>query len=134
MGRYCFLPQRQEGSLLILPLMREGRMVGGFLGVHDQLGFFTENRVFFDTIMSQFLVVLDNAEMYAKMQHMATHDGLTGLHNRGDLNVSLERFLNNAEENGMPLSLALMDIDHFKNVNDTYGHLFGDLVIRSVAN
>lgn len=133
-GRYCFLPQRQEGSLLILPLMREGRMVGGFLGVHDQLGFFTENRVFFDTIMSQFLVVLDNAEMYAKMQHMATHDGLTGLHNRGDLNVSLERFLNNAEENGMPLSLALMDIDHFKNVNDTYGHLFGDLVIRSVAN
>lgn len=130
---YEFLLPEQEGSFLVLPMVKENKTIGGLLVVHEQFDFFTENRVFFDTIMSQFMIALDNAALYAKMQHMATHDGLTGLHNRGHLNVSLERFLNEAQESGAPLSLSLMDIDHFKNVNDTYGHLFGDLVIKSVA-
>lgn len=130
---YEFLLPEQEGSFLVLPMVKENVTVGGLLVVHEEFDFFTENRVFFDTIMSQFMIALDNAALYAKMQHMATHDGLTGLHNRGHLNVSLERFLNEAQESGKPLSLSLMDIDHFKNVNDTYGHLFGDLVIKSVA-
>ncbi len=133
-GRYAFLPAQEEGSLLVLPMVREGVMVGGLLVVHDQPDFFEENRMFFDTVMSQFMIALDNAALYAKMQHMATHDALTGLHNRGHLNLSLEKFLNDAEQGKKPLSLALMDIDHFKRFNDTYGHLFGDLVIKSVAN
>lgn len=131
-GRYDFLP-RQEGSLLVLPMLRDGAAVGGLLAVHEQPDFFLENRVFFDTVMSQFMIALDNAVLYAKMQHMATHDGLTGLHNRGHLNLWLEKALEGAKEKKKPLSLALMDIDHFKKFNDTYGHLFGDLVIKSVA-
>lgn len=132
-GRYAFLPPQEEGSLLVLPMVREQDTVGGLLVVHGQPDFFEENRMFFDTVMSQFMIALDNAALYAKMQHMATHDGLTGLHNRGHLNISLEKFLNDAEREKKPLSLALMDIDHFKRFNDTYGHLFGDLVIKSVA-
>lgn len=132
-GNYGFLPEDQEGSLLVLPMVREGTVVGGLMVVHDQFDFFADNRVFYDTVMSQFMIALENAALYAKMQHMATHDALTGLHNRGHLNISLERFLNEAQEKKKPLSLALMDIDHFKRFNDTYGHLFGDLVIKSVA-
>jgi diguanylate cyclase (GGDEF)-like protein len=60
-------------------------------------------------------------------------DGLTGLWNRSYLDRRLDAELNIAGRYGRPLSLLLGDIDHFKRVNDTYGHLFGDVVLQEVA-
>ena len=60
-------------------------------------------------------------------------DGLTGLWNRPYLDRRVEAELNVACRYGRPLSLLMADIDHFKTVNDTYGHLFGDIVLQSVA-
>ncbi|MBI4742605.1 MAG: GGDEF domain-containing protein [Betaproteobacteria bacterium] len=59
-------------------------------------------------------------------------DGLTGLTNRKGFDVALEGCLSDAEPGSRP-SLLITDIDHFKRVNDTYGHVFGDKVIRSIA-
>ncbi len=61
-------------------------------------------------------------------------DGLTGLWNRSYLDHRLESELNVARRYGRPLGLILVDIDHFKLVNDRYGHLFGDVVLQGVAD
>ncbi len=64
----------------------------------------------------------------------ALTDSLTGLHNRRYLSRHLDGLLADARKNAKPLALLMVDIDHFKNVNDTHGHAVGDEVIRVVAN
>src|SRR5205814_2022925 len=66
-------------------------------------------------------------------EHLATTDGLTGLLNRRTFNAQLLGRLREAQRYGRPLSLLLLDIDHFKKVNDSHGHPAGDAVLRSVA-
>jgi len=64
----------------------------------------------------------------------ALTDSLTGLHNRRYLSRHLDGLLADARKNAKPLALLMVDIDHFKSVNDTHGHAVGDEVIRVVAN
>ncbi|STW07786.1 diguanylate cyclase [Klebsiella grimontii] len=63
----------------------------------------------------------------------ALFDSLTGLRNRHHLDDALHTQMNLAVRNGTPLSCLMIDIDHFKAINDSYGHEAGDLVIKSVA-
>ncbi|TNE60741.1 MAG: diguanylate cyclase, partial [Alphaproteobacteria bacterium] len=65
---------------------------------------------------------------------MATTDAVTGLYNRHYLTSHLDTRLAAAHKAGKPLSVLMMDIDHFKKVNDTYGHAVGDLVLKEFAN
>jgi two-component system, cell cycle response regulator len=67
------------------------------------------------------------------MRHAATHDSLTGLMNRGEIVAMLERELERARRERTTVGVILGDIDHFKNVNDTFGHLFGDEALREVG-
>ena len=67
------------------------------------------------------------------MRHAATHDSLTGLLNRGEIFGMLERELERARRERNSLSVILGDIDHFKQVNDTCGHLFGDEALQEMA-
>jgi len=67
------------------------------------------------------------------MRHAATHDNLTGLMNRGEIVAMLQRELERARREHKPVSIILGDIDHFKNVNDTLGHLFGDEALREIG-
>jgi two-component system, cell cycle response regulator len=67
------------------------------------------------------------------MRHAATHDSLTELLNRGEILAMLQRELERARRDRKPLSVILADIDHFKQVNDTLGHLFGDQALQEVA-
>ncbi|CCQ75163.1 PleD family two-component system response regulator [Magnetospira sp. QH-2] len=65
---------------------------------------------------------------------LAVTDTLTGLHNRRYLESHMETLVKRAEESGRPLSILMIDIDHFKRVNDDYGHPAGDAVLRELAN
>ncbi len=67
------------------------------------------------------------------MRHAATHDSLTGLMNRGEIFSMLERELERARRERSPVGVILGDIDHFKSVNDTLGHLFGDEALREIG-
>lgn len=69
----------------------------------------------------------------AKMVRVAHHDTLTGLPNRALLADRLERSIVSAQDQGHRLALLFMDLDHFKQVNDTLGHPAGDLLLQSVA-
>ena len=77
---------------------------------------------------------LVRTRLYAQAERLATTDGLTGLLNRRTFNAQLHGRLREAERYQRPLSLVLIDIDHFKQVNDGYGHPAGDAVLRSVAD
>jgi len=72
-------------------------------------------------------------ELLAYRDHLATVDALTGLPNRRGAEKAIEREVSRAVRSRLSLSVAILDIDHFKNVNDTHGHLVGDEVIRRVA-
>jgi len=68
-----------------------------------------------------------------EIEEMAITDGLTGLFNRGYLEYRLEEEFHRAKRNHTSLSCMIMDIDYFKNVNDTHGHHIGDMVLKDIA-
>ncbi|MGH9055401.1 MAG: diguanylate cyclase [Acidimicrobiales bacterium] len=76
---------------------------------------------------------LHNARLLAERERLATIDGLTGLANRREFDRVLAREVSRAERTHEPLSLVVFDVDHFKTVNDTRGHLAGDEVLRSIG-
>jgi len=68
-----------------------------------------------------------------QLREQALQDPLTGMFNRRYLDAFLERELARARRDGNPLTVMILDIDHFKQINDHYGHLFGDRVIRAIG-
>ena len=80
------------------------------------------------------LVIADSLEMQRKYQRFASTDTLTGLHNRGWLDDAFDREIKRSERDELPLALIMIDVDHFKNYNDEYGHLAGDQVLITVAD
>lgn len=100
-----------------------------------------ENQVeFLYNLAGQAALALKNALMYLEIKHQAAllekqaiTDGLTGLFNHLYFHQCLAEQLTLAAENGQPLAVLIGDLDFFKKLNDTYGHLFGDTVLREVA-
>lgn len=79
------------------------------------------------------LVLADSFEMQRMYQHFATIDALTGLHNRGWLDDMFEREIRRSERDGLVACLLMIDVDHFKKINDAFGHLAGDRVLVAVG-
>lgn len=71
--------------------------------------------------------------LYDLLHEQSVHDPLTGLYNRRYLDATLERELMLADRDGQPVSVVMCDLDHFKAINDRYGHLAGDEVLRTFA-
>jgi len=77
--------------------------------------------------------VSESRQLQSELMHQASHDPLTGLNNRRKFNLSLEMALKNAREEGREHAILYMDLDNFKIVNDTCGHLAGDSLLRDIA-
>ncbi|MGO9318844.1 MAG: diguanylate cyclase [Terracidiphilus sp.] len=70
---------------------------------------------------------------HAEAEYRASHDFLSGIYSRGAIIELLDREASRCQREGQPMSVLLADIDHFKAINDTYGHLVGDQVIKQIA-
>jgi diguanylate cyclase (GGDEF)-like protein len=84
-------------------------------------------------LCSQISIGLEKASLYDKVQRLSITDGLTGLAVHWHFQARLDEEIKRAERFKEPLSLVMLDIDHFKRFNDDYGHLIGDAVLRAVA-
>jgi two-component system cell cycle response regulator len=121
-------------SLLILPLLVREDPVGTLaLATRRPEAFSPQARQTLQVMANQLAVALANAESVRRLEELATTDGLTGCLNKRAFLDELEKRLKVAERFGKKLSLIVTDIDHFKSVNDTYGHAVGDVVIRGLG-
>ena len=84
-------------------------------------------------LATQGMSAYDNARLFSRVQELATTDELTGQHNRRHFYAIAGALVQAAGRSGRDLAAAMLDIDKFKNINDTYGHGVGDEVIRTVA-
>jgi diguanylate cyclase (GGDEF)-like protein len=84
-------------------------------------------------LADQVALALSNLSLRDVLRQQALRDPLTGLYNRRHLDAALARELERTAEHQTPLSLIIADIDHFKRINDTWGHAAGDAVLQMVA-
>ena len=84
-------------------------------------------------LLWQFLDVTDRKRFEARLQFMADHDPLTGLLNRRKFETELDRHVEHVKRYGPEGAVLVLDIDHFKTINDTLGHNAGDQLIVSIA-
>ena len=121
-------------SVLVLPLVVREDVIGTLaLAAHRAHAFGDSVRPTLQVLANQLSVALSNARAVARLEAMATTDGLTGCLNKRAFTTELENKLRSAERFKKKLSLLVTDIDHFKNVNDTYGHATGDVVIKELG-
>ncbi|MDH5471765.1 MAG: GGDEF domain-containing protein [Gammaproteobacteria bacterium] len=87
----------------------------------------------FENLLCSILYPLKNSIQFHSAVLSARYDVLTGVNNRSSFDVSLDREISLSKRNSQALSLLVIDIDHFKSVNDNYGHAAGDEVLKVVA-
>ena len=132
---YPFTQGREVNSLICVPLNTKSRKYGLVLVEHKMSCAFDDDNVrLLDIISQQVGIAMENADLYQKMQELATKDGLTGIYNRLYFQQRLESEFHSAQKGNYPLSTAIFDIDHFKRFNDTFGHMFGDKVLKAIAD
>lgn len=131
---FPFLRDVNINSVYIKVLGVDDENYGLFMVGDTRRGLFKDNMSFYDAIIAQYDIAITNAKIYNEMQHMARTDGLTGINNRVYFNQLFRETAAKVKERNGRMSVALFDIDKFKNVNDTYGHLAGDEVIKRIAS
>jgi diguanylate cyclase (GGDEF)-like protein len=118
-----------------VPLLGRHRVLGALILYSGSPAAF-ENPgqvAYFAAVGKQIGIALDNAAHLGRVTELSYRDGLTSLFNRRYLEEALENEVRRAARYGQPLSLQLLDIDHFKTYNDTFGHTAGDEALRLVA-
>ncbi len=129
------LKKYSSNSLLTVPLNIKGKVIG-VLNVNNKQTadvFTPDDQNLLILFANQAAVLIENANLYQNMERLATTDGLTGLFVHRFFQESLDGELRRAKRFQRPLSVLMMDIDRFKNLNDTYGHQTGDYVLKEVA-
>jgi len=121
-------------SLLVLPLVAREEPIGTLIVAARAPGaFVTSVRETLQALANQLAVAMANARAVRQLEEMATTDGLTGCLNKRAFLDELEQKLMAAQRFGRKLSVIVTDLDHFKAVNDTYGHAAGDRVLQELG-
>ena len=128
-------PKATLKSHLTLPLVIEGEILGCIALNSDQSNAFdAQDLQFFSVIGYQIAATLKHFQRLSSIKNIAIYDTLTGLYNRRYFEERLGLDAQKSFYGGTPLSLVMADIDHFKKVNDTFGHTEGDRVLFEIAN
>jgi diguanylate cyclase (GGDEF)-like protein len=125
---------RGLGALKIFPLTAGDRILGTLVaGARKKAALDHDVLRMLEVIAIQAAQAVLRAQLYEQMERMATTDGLTGLLNHRTFKSKADELLAHSRRYGRQCSLLLTDVDHFKSVNDTYGHPTGDQVLKGVA-
>nr|MBA2599896.1 sensor domain-containing diguanylate cyclase [Actinomycetota bacterium] len=121
--------------VVVQPLFADGIGIGAVVMEHPGKSLRIERRIV--TMLGQFsshvALALRNAGLLEQVQHLAETDPLTGVANRRLFEYTLSRELHRADRNDDCVTLVMVDVDHFKSFNDTYGHQAGDHALHAVA-
>jgi diguanylate cyclase (GGDEF)-like protein len=128
--------ERKPMSVAIIPLSRRGKYLGSL-----NLGSYTSKRFlenmatdFIEHMVSIVSICLENNLNFELMRRTSLIDNLTGVNNRRFLEQRIGEELDRSQRNQEPLSCLFLDIDHFKSINDSYGHQTGDYVLTVIAS
>ncbi len=136
-------------SSLTCPLIAEGKPVGFlFFSSREKNTYQHLHQEIFLYLAGQVAQIIEKSRLYQKiidlnknlqdayqqLQERASRDSLTGVLNRGAILEHFSQQLQHARTNQLNLAVIMLDIDHFKRLNDTYGHVNGDIVLRNVAS
>jgi diguanylate cyclase (GGDEF)-like protein len=122
-------------AVMAVPLIYQHQLIGVMALADTQPGrqFSESDLQLLGLLAHQVSIAIVNAQLFQQVQLLATTDDLTGLPNRRELfKIGRDQF-NQAKRLGMPFSAIMFDIDHFKKVNDSYGHAIGDQVLKGMA-
>jgi len=133
--RRLFPGREMIRSVAILPLIRRSQLVGALnLGSQDPTRFTRHHATdFLDRLATIGAVCLENATNREHLIISGLTDALTGMHNRRYLEKRLDEEIARSRRYQQPLSCLFIDADHFKRINDLYGHSAGDLVLQEIA-
>ena len=125
-----FLVGTGDHVMVMLPLVAKGEAIGLVeLISHDPVEVDPARLDLARSMANEAAMALENAKLYEDARKLADHDHLTGFYNHRFLHERLGEELVRAQRSGAPMSLLMIDLDDFKLVNDTFGHLFGDRVL-----
>jgi diguanylate cyclase (GGDEF)-like protein len=132
---FATAPKDWSGSIIGIPLKVGDAVVGVMNLSRLILGGFSHSELRLLSLLSdQAAVAISNASLHQMISRQAYSDTLTGLPNRRALDERLEEEVQSARRNNYSFAVIMMDLDGFKDVNDTYGHSVGDDVLRLVFN
>ena len=148
-GLLCKHVEKDDGyqpwySTFCIPLMAQSEAIGVLYlrntgqaesGSEDQEEKFTDaNRQLAMTVAEQIALALANLKLQETLRIQAIRDPITGLYNRRYMEESLVREIQRSARNGKELGVIMLDIDHFKDFNDKYGHAVGDAMLRELGS
>jgi diguanylate cyclase (GGDEF)-like protein len=105
----------------------------GYAGLYRVLPFHENEEAIFNRFCSNIAMTLEKISLFNEIKTLSIHDGLTGIYNHAFIVEALKDEVERSKRYGSLLSVVLFDIDDFKKVNDTYGHLAGDAVLQKLA-
>lgn len=134
---HLLFPKKRKApaSIMLLPLVRHGKLIGSLnLGSLAKDRFVKGNHVnLYEHLAAVVAICLENAMNMDRLKKQGLTDTLTAVNNRRFYDQRLLEEIEAAKRNKLSLSCLLLDIDHFKNINDGYGHLIGDVVLKDIA-
>ena len=134
-GQIRMDPKATLKSHLTLPLTLEKEILGCIsINSEQPNAFDAQDLQFFSVIGYQMAATIEHLQRLSSIKNLAIYDTLTGLYNRRYFEERFGTEVQQSFTNKTPLSLILIDIDHFKKVNDTFGHPEGDKILRGVAS
>jgi diguanylate cyclase (GGDEF)-like protein len=127
--------EKRGGSYIGIALKVHNETIG-VIGMDNSMkyGLSVDDMDFLAILSHQIAAGIEKSRLFDKTKHLSQHDGLTGLYNHRMFGEKLHQEISRRDRTQKPLSLIMLDIDHFKQFNDNYGHQAGDVVLKELAD